>query len=215
MFPRVFRRKLRHRPWTQAGSSSKCTSCAFCEPQQETGEGKMGVGLAEPETIVGIVSGCATCCRRQPVPSRPRSPGAAYFCSCYSWVINPGGPWILFSCAEENESPLKSGNIPKSPTWMQASLSWEGSPQGERCLGSQSSEYRSREGWSEHCSMFNHLGCGEITWRRACASHNHLIKAREKKKKPRKTKNNLGEDGFQLFTRGQKNACQISEIAHI
>ena len=114
------------------------------------------------------------------------APGAAGFCSCYSWAINPGGPWILFPCAEENESPLKSGNIPKSPTWVQASLSWEGSPQGDRCLGSQSSEHHSGEGWSEQSSVFNHLGHGEITWRRACASYNHLIKGRKKKKKKKK-----------------------------
>ena len=84
-------------------------------------------------------------------------------------------------------------------------------------MGSQSSEHHSGEGWSEQCSVFNHLGHGEITWRRACASYNHLIKGRKKKKKkkPRKTRTNFGEDGFQLFTRGQKNACQISEITHI
>ena len=44
---------------------------------------------------------------------------------------------------------------------------------------------------------------------------NSLGKKNKTKQKTRKVKDNFGEDGFQLFTRGQKNASQFSEITHI
>ena len=42
MFPWVFRRKLKHRPWTQAGSSSKCTSVPFVSHGRKLEKGRWG-----------------------------------------------------------------------------------------------------------------------------------------------------------------------------